>query len=353
MAERNYNGPVIDCTWSNGPWSNDGETIEASDDNSDNGTMDTIEWPEGATPREELNDDQIAVITKAARYRNIDDARKLTQLAVGDSRAKSYAGSVLKVHWPERYWVPIEKTTDSEYIKALEDSKSAGKGRNVTGEENPRSTLNVEDVKEIRARAMNGENGKEIAESFPVGYSAVKKTIIGDSWRHVTSYPPLKYDTEKEVYVPKDKENWDKETNEEEKYHPQNGKLDKERVKELREEALNGKNAKQLSQETGINKNTISDAINGLSWGWIKSPPPLKYDKSKRKYVVKDGSDVSEQQQAEQATLDEQEQQEQQAQETPDYDPTPVTQESSTDYSKYLSIVAIVYMVYRVLRRLF
>ena len=204
MAERNYNGPVIDCTWSNGPWSNNGKTIEASDDNAENGNMSTIAWPEGATPKEELSDEQIAVINKAARYRNINSTKKLTALAVGDRRSNSYAGSVLKVHWPERYWVPIEETTDEEYINALEASEvdKTEQNQNIR-RTNDRSKLTEEDVKEIRVRAKNGEGAAKLAEEFPVGRKSINSAINGDTWAHIEDYPPLEYDHGKEKYVPK------------------------------------------------------------------------------------------------------------------------------------------------------
>jgi len=189
MAERNYNGPVIDCTWSNGPWSNDGETIEASDDNTNNGTMDTIEWPEGATPREELNDNQIAVIEKAARYPNIDNGPKLTQLAVGDKFNRSYSNQVLKTHWEDRYWGDWP---------AMDDR---GSPTGHPGSENHTAKLSKDDVKEIRNRALEGESVCSMAGDYPVQQQSLSKAVTGINWSFVESPPPLEYDRKKGRYV--------------------------------------------------------------------------------------------------------------------------------------------------------
>jgi len=66
--------------------------------------MKPIQWPEGATPKDELNDQQKAVIEKAVRYESFNDSEKITQLAVGDERPDHYASLVLEEHWPERHW---------------------------------------------------------------------------------------------------------------------------------------------------------------------------------------------------------------------------------------------------------
>jgi len=202
-GSREYNGDPIDASWSTAPWNRDGETIEASDDNTEEHTMATIEWPEGATPKENLNENQRVVIKKAARYRDMDSSRKLTDLAAAEM-SDSYAASVLASHWPERYWVDPEESTDDTYLGALEKHKpKTDETKCSAGEKNPRSRLTKEDVKEARIRAKNGESASGIAGSFDVANSTIRKAITGYNWAGVDSPQPLEYNTEKGEYVPK------------------------------------------------------------------------------------------------------------------------------------------------------
>jgi len=177
---RNYEGDPIDASWSTAPWNRDGETVEASDDNTEEHSMDTIEWPENATPKEELNDDQIAVIRKAARYLTFENGRKLTRLAVGEKRSDQYANSVLLNHWPERYW-------GSEKDARYQDNVKKGK-------DNVRKVLDASDVRKARKLALDGWYRKDIAAKLDAAATTVGDCLRGDTWGDVQSPPPLKYD---------------------------------------------------------------------------------------------------------------------------------------------------------------
>jgi len=326
MAERNYNGPVIDCTWSNGPWSNDGETIEASDDNAENGNMSTIAWPEGATPKEELTHKQQKIIETAARYPTLSDPYELyyeTELTKHVSKA--YPAQVLTAHWRE--WL-----SGKEYSTSDNNHKTEKHGS--PGEENPRAKINEEDVKEMRARAKNGDTISNIALDFPVGETAVGDAIRGVNWSHVDTIPPLNY-------------------NEQRGYHISEEDADESlnlTTEEMRQRALGGEHATDIADDMDVWPATVRMHLRGEKCEGDPDTPPLYFDS---------GSDqcwkLKEEQQAEeleQSTLEEQGQEEQE-QDTPDFEPSPVTQESSTDYTKYISIVAAIYMVYRLIRRLF
>ena len=191
MSDTDYKGEPIDASWQTAPWNRDGETIEASDDDAHEGNMETIDWPENATPKEELNDDQIAVIKEAAKYPNINTPTKLTQIAVGDKRAYSYSSSVISTHWPERYWVDDSNDDDEN------DSGNSG-----LSDSRVKST--PEKVKTVRKRALSGESASKISEDYDASKWTVQGWIKGDHGSTVKSPPPLEYDSHKGRYVPKE-----------------------------------------------------------------------------------------------------------------------------------------------------
>lgn len=193
-GSREYDGDPVDDSWQTAPWNREGETIEASDDDAHEGNMETIDWPENATSKEELNDDQITVIKAAAKYPDINSPSKLTRIAVGDKMSSGYSGNVLVRHWPERYWAGHE---DARY------SSNVTKGR-----DNAQKKLTESRVKKIRKMALKGYSRQEIVEELDSNphTSTVGDAIRGRTWDHVKSPPPLEYDNSKNEYVASEEE---------------------------------------------------------------------------------------------------------------------------------------------------
>lgn len=96
--------------------------------------MEAIQWPENATARSELNENEIAVIEKAARYEFFEDSQKITQVAVGENMPEDFASKVLKKHWPERHWNVFAQVSDSDG----EYKRKSGKVRSFVDREKER-----------------------------------------------------------------------------------------------------------------------------------------------------------------------------------------------------------------------
>jgi len=330
---REYKGDPIDASWSTAPWNRDGETVEASDDNTEEHSMDTIEWPENATPKEELKDDQIAVIKKAARYRNIESGPKLTQLAVGDARSPSYAGSVLRTHWPERYWVAPEDTTDKEYLEAL------GK-TDLSGENAGNVKLSKEDVKEIRIRARTGDSLTEIADTFPVSRSCVSEAATGTNWSHLESPPPVEYDEKHKEYVPKGTAEIPR--------HGVGNTIQQVSTQEIRERALEGETAAEIAKDTPASKTTIRARLKGRRDVGAPDIPPLEYKNNTEGWVVADEDKT------EQATIDDADTDKTEDADQPEHTgyESLATDEPDTPTAKIAAVALLAaYVIYRAVRR--
>jgi len=148
--QREYDGEPLDMTWDSGPWANDGETVDATD--STNGTMTTIEWPDGATDPEELNDDQRKVIRTAARNLDVETMRDIQDIA-GVDKNESYAAGVLREHWPEKHKI---LTGDSEGM-ALSDRE----------------------IDKVRIALLNGESTRWLTTHFDVSQDTIARAAKG------------------------------------------------------------------------------------------------------------------------------------------------------------------------------
>jgi len=172
-SSREYNGEPLDMSWNTPPWANDGETVEASDDNRETGKMTTTDWPEAATPKEELTDKQQRIIKTAVKYPYLEYAGDLyEQSNLDEYVSRAYVAPVLTDHWRE--W----------FGKRASD----GGGKVQFGEDNGASKLTEQDVIEIRKRAGGGESRRGISKDYPVSNAAIHKVIAGDTWPHVGSY---------------------------------------------------------------------------------------------------------------------------------------------------------------------
>jgi len=291
--------------------------------------METIDWPENATPKEELNDDQIAVIKAAAKYPNINTPTKLTQIAVGDKRAYSYSSSVISTHWPERYWVNDSNDDDEN------DSGNSG-----LSDSRVKST--PEKVKTVRKRALSGESASKISEDYDASKWTVQGWIKGDHGSTVKSPPPLEYSKKKNQYVALEERESQTEKDALEQSKPRTQTLTETDVKQAREMALGGNDRAQIAEFMDENISTVGDALRGTTWEHIKSPPPLEYDSHKGRYVPKEGYDVN----TEPSNSDIE------SEPKDDLDRSPTPTDTGLDKRKALGVVAVAYVIYRLIRRL-
>jgi len=188
-----YEGDPLDYSWNNGPWDRDGETISASDDNMSDPKIETVDWPEAATPEDELNDKQIGVIKAAVRYPNVESSMRLVELAgLDEVVSQSYASSVLIRHWPARYWAG---ENDPEVDTTTQPSGTAN------GKKHSESERAL--TKQMRELALGGMGRKEIAEKYDRKPKTVGRRLRGDAV-DVESPPPLTFDQSRQRYVPQD-----------------------------------------------------------------------------------------------------------------------------------------------------
>lgn len=121
---------------------NNGKTISATNNNDDKEKrVKTISWPRNATPKHELNPDQIEVIEKAVLNPNITNIAKLNRenCSYEKNRSDTYANQVLGAHWPERLDTNFD-TTDIETVdsnkETSDDVEDGIGGISLIGEEN-------------------------------------------------------------------------------------------------------------------------------------------------------------------------------------------------------------------------
>lgn len=254
MSKHEYNGDPIDASWQTPPWQNKGETLDAYDSDGDGEIM-TTDWPENATDPEELNENQKKMILTAARYPSVNDREKLLELS-GLDLSVHHPNYTLREHWPERYWNEgsSEDSVNAETVDDIRQRLLDGESLNQLVKEYPFSQARLsrlvkgeaEDmpdcdtppvtylhnseqrwvtaesdepngdipgtvtatVEELRERALNGEDAKEIAESFGVSSSAIRKRLRGyRNYGTDSDIPALEHDfTTREWYVPGDTE---------------------------------------------------------------------------------------------------------------------------------------------------
>lgn len=67
----------------------------------------------------------------------------------------------------------------------MRDMYERGRNRHLRGEEHPRSTLNAEVVKEIRALYNSGVTKSAIARELGIPRRTAHDVLIGRTWRHI------------------------------------------------------------------------------------------------------------------------------------------------------------------------
>lgn len=249
MSKREYTGSPIDLTWNSGPWANNGETVDATDGQT--GSMTTEDWPEGATPREELNEDQIAVIKTASENQNITTLYGVTHNA-GIDRSDAYANYVLTTHWPE----------------GKQQIMQRGSNDNTRAWAKEKGSKPIEMVETFRKEALNGSTAVEIAEKHGVGATTVKELLKGERDGLNSKIPRLRHTTNgvggKWVIATED------------------SRLPLNHIEKVRSRILDGEKICQIAGDYEVGPNEVYKAVAGMGkYESVNAPtPPLESDGS-------------------------------------------------------------------------
>jgi len=243
---KEYNGDPIDASWQTAPWNNDGETIDAHDSEGDGEIM-TVDWPENATDREDLNENQRQLITTAARYPSVNDPQELLDLGDIDM-SYGYPQQTLINHWPERYWGKTARSNSGEDADVDERETSKRAENNVA---------------EIRQRLLDGGSVNQMIKEYQEDHKRISEIARGvaDDIPEC-DVPPLRWNESSP-------QQWEK--------APENKTKDVS-VQELRQEALSGKTAVELADEFNGSSKTIRYKLNGKGVAEDDCGiPPLEY----------------------------------------------------------------------------
>jgi len=255
MSKREYDGTPIDLTWNNGPWANNGETVDAT--NNEDGNMITIEWPDNATDPEELNEDQRNVIRIAARNPDIEKYQKIQDMANVDNY-DGYAAQVLRNHWPKRH------TKKGTSTPCLSDRQ----------------------VDKVRIALKNGESVSWLSSQFDATPWTIRRAAKGErAYDDVDcKTPPLVSNGYNNWSIKNTPDNHDSKQQEVSEPYPT------ATVDAWRKRALNGDTATEMADEyDGIWGADISMALRGDSnVDGQATQPELEWDNSNQEWLKKE-----------------------------------------------------------------
>jgi hypothetical protein len=127
----------------------------------DDGDESTSTWPSAATPRSELNEDQIRVIEAAANPATDYESCGGLSRDVVPHRSDGYANVVLTDHWPEKH---------DSLKKSVKDSSRTF--------ERPEPN-DAELIAEVRRRLVAGESLREIGNEVGLGRQRISQYAKG------------------------------------------------------------------------------------------------------------------------------------------------------------------------------
>jgi len=336
-SSREYNGEPLDMSWNTPPWANDGETVGASDDNRETGKMTTTDWPEAATPKEELTDKQQRIIKTAVKYPYLEYAGDLyEQSNLDEYVSRGYVAPVLTDHWLEWFG------NDPE---------------DVEKEENDQRRFSPAQVRKMRIDALNGKSGKQMAEEIGCAQSLVSRVLTGERYDDVKQPGVLEYDYVEREYT-RSQSKQQKLPEDGSKY-ANNGstngrcKITEQDAKEIRKRALDGESRTKIAEDYPIHPSSVGDVLRGDSWGCVMSPPPLKFHNGE--YTAKGPfNNQTDESKPEQSVKPEITAADEQQERGPDgYEPQPPTvSNTDTDTTDYTKVLAAGIIGYQLLKTL-
>jgi len=170
MPDRTFEGEgAVDLTYTHLSETN-GETV-AGTSADDKGEVSTDTWPDAAPPRDELTDDEIAVIEAAADPTNEWNTVQELKRQVVPDRYRDYAGKVLREYYPEGH----------KRIKGIDEPSN-------------KVNLSEQEIKAFRRRLLNGETTHQVAEDHNIWKQIVSEAARGERGPSVNEPPALTYE---------------------------------------------------------------------------------------------------------------------------------------------------------------
>lgn len=164
----------------------DGKTVSGTTDD-DKGEIKTDSWPESAPPKEELNEDQIAVVEAVADpTREWDSMAELGREVVPD-KSYNYAACFLRKRWPEGRTKVIQDSssdTGEEYTCGRcgktfnqKTSLTAHKGSCHSHASRGKS---AEEIEKMRQGLLDGITTSELSGKFNISKKQVRRLAKGE-----------------------------------------------------------------------------------------------------------------------------------------------------------------------------
>jgi hypothetical protein len=177
MSERQYDGTPIDLTWNNGPWANDGETIDATD--SQTGEIQTTMTTEQSEADASERNSKPAQV-KYIRSKLLDGARtkdfKFSPHMVRNAAKGEGRFSDVECDIP-----PLEHTTGNrhgQYVIAEDENGKLPPAR----------------VDALRKQALNGKTATTLSNEYDIEYRRICKALKDNNMSDGTpTQPELKY----------------------------------------------------------------------------------------------------------------------------------------------------------------
>lgn len=153
---------------------------------------------------------------------------------------------------------PSQYGSLEEYVEAHRAQTRKKQSEAKQGEKSRTAVLTEDQVMEIRRKYLPGLVGtKQLGKEYSVGYSTIAGIVAGKTWKHI---PMGDYGSVKEYQLAKKAEAAARSTS-----HP-NAKLDKEKVRDIRQRFAEGAKKFHLAKEYGVNPKTISDILINKIW---------------------------------------------------------------------------------------
>jgi len=184
MSNRTYQGPPIDLTYNHLSERN-GKTVGGTTDD-DKGEIKTDSWPESAPPKEELNEDQIAVVEAVADpTREWDCMAEICEEVVPDM-SDSYVACFLNRSWPEGREKVLEDGSDTneEHVckecgKKFENRTSLTAHKATCNNRRTGKDMPAKEIERIRRGLLDGASTTELSEKFDISKKQVRRLAQG------------------------------------------------------------------------------------------------------------------------------------------------------------------------------
>jgi len=177
MSKREYDGSPIDITWNNGPWANDGETVDATD--SETGEIQTTMTTEQSDTEISTRDSKPAQV-KYIRSKLLDGARA-KELKFTPGMVRKAAKGEGRFSDVECDIPPLEHTTGNRYGEYV-----------IAGDE--KDTIPPARVDALRKQALNGKTATTLSNEYDIKHERICEVLKDNSECQGTpTQPELKY----------------------------------------------------------------------------------------------------------------------------------------------------------------